>query len=231
MNDKEKWENIEEYNGYYQISNYGNVRSLDRDIKYKDMRIYNYKGNSKALVKTGNGYLCVSLSKESETLVFFVHRLVGKYFVDGYFKGAVINHKDKNPLNNHHSNLEWCTQRWNVQHGAGWNKNKEIEVKKLLEKLYIEQQKTSLEIANLLNVSDRTVIRYLRQLGLEIRKSSYKDKTPIKVFNQKTREFVGSYESQHECARILGVDVRNISAVLKNKRKSCSGYYFEYVGV
>lgn len=43
-----------------------------------------------------------------------VHRLVAKYFVSGYFEGAVVNHKDGNNRNNHASNLEWVTQRDNI---------------------------------------------------------------------------------------------------------------------
>ena len=50
---------------------------------------------------------------------FRIHRLVAKYFVDGYFEGAVVNHKDGNKLNNHYSNLEWVTQQDNIKHYYG----------------------------------------------------------------------------------------------------------------
>lgn len=226
----EKWENIRGYEGYYQVSNYGNVRSLDRSIKYSDGRNYNYEGQMLMPVKDNHDYLWVGLTKNSITINFSIHRLVGEYFLDGYFEGAVINHKDRNSLNNHHSNLEWCTQRWNVQHGKGWHRSKEEEVKESLKELYVNDKKTTLEIAELLKISDRTVRKYLKQLGIKIEKALMDKKTPIKAFDKMTNEFIGEYESQQECARKLGIDVRNINAVLKNKRKSCKGYYFKYIG-
>lgn len=59
-------------------------------------------------------YLSVHLSKGNKVTTREIHRLVGKYFVDGYFEGAVIDHKDRNKHNNDCENLEWVTQRENI---------------------------------------------------------------------------------------------------------------------
>lgn len=230
MSSKEMWKDIKEYEGYYQISNHGNVRSLDRRVKYSDGRNYYYKGRMLTQTKDNHGYLWARLTKGSKSINFSTHRLVGEYFLEGHFEGAVINHRDGNPLKNYYSNLEWCTQGWNVQHGKGWHRSKEKEVKESLKYLYVNEKKTTLEIAKLLNISDRTVRKYLKQLGIKMEKALMDKKTHIKAFDKKTNEFIGEYESQHECARKLDIDVRNINAVLKNKRKSCKGYYFKYIG-
>jgi len=84
----------------YEISNYGNVRSL----KY---------GKIKEVKKCLRGeYLRVTLGNKN----FTVHRLVGLYFSDGYFEGAILNHLDGNKLNNYYKNFEWCTHSKNLKH-------------------------------------------------------------------------------------------------------------------
>jgi hypothetical protein len=50
-----------------------------------------------------------------------VHRIVAKYFCEGYFDGAVVNHKDCNKLNNNADNLEWCTSSYNTRHAYANN--------------------------------------------------------------------------------------------------------------
>lgn len=64
--------------------------------------------------KSSNGYLYVDLSKNHTAKRFAIHRLVAKHYCGGYFEGAVVNHKDANVTNNHYTNLEWVTQKENV---------------------------------------------------------------------------------------------------------------------
>ena len=59
-------------------------------------------------------YLSIVLCKNDVKTTYMVHRLVGKYFVDGYFEGAIIDHIDRNKHNNHYTNLRWTTQQVNV---------------------------------------------------------------------------------------------------------------------
>ena len=73
----------------------------------------------------GNGYLHFVLSKNGKQKTFYIHRLVGMAFQDicgEWFDGAVINHKDENPLNNAASNLEWCSRSYNTKYGNSMNK-------------------------------------------------------------------------------------------------------------
>ena len=116
MFDDEIWKDIYfvqngiewDYRGLYAVSNYGRVKSF-HDGKEKIMKSF----------ITGKGYLNVELSKDGKGRKFKIHRLVAFMFLtDSYFDGAVVNHKDENKENNHVSNLEWCTQEYNVNYGT-----------------------------------------------------------------------------------------------------------------
>ena len=114
----EIWRNIDEYEGLYQISNCGNVKSLSRKMIFVDGRNYNFKDK---ILKPGlskNGYLTVSLNKNKNSKTFYVHRLVSKYFVENENGYNFVNHKDENKINNNYSNLEWCTRDYNNSYGS-----------------------------------------------------------------------------------------------------------------
>ena len=120
--DKEVWKDIIGYEGLYQVSNFGNVRSLN----------YNgTKGNIRILTPLHNyGYLCVHLSKDGFTKTVRIHRLVLEAFIPNPDNLPVINHKDENKTNNfvwvnddgsidpEKSNLEWCTVAYNISYGT-----------------------------------------------------------------------------------------------------------------
>lgn len=91
---------------YYTIDELGNVFSYHNNRKTK----------LKGFVNRG-GYVYVDLCHNNHKERKAVHRLVAEYFVDGYFVGAVVNHKDGNPENNNAQNLEWITQRENIHKG------------------------------------------------------------------------------------------------------------------
>lgn len=102
----EIWKDIAGYEGKYQVSNYGQVKSLN----------YNRTGREQLLKQhsVSTGYCQVNLWKNGEHKMHYVHRLVAEAFVSGYEEGLVVNHIDESKTNNHHSNLEWVTQRQNT---------------------------------------------------------------------------------------------------------------------
>jgi hypothetical protein len=113
---KKEWKDIKGYKGYYQISNYGNIKSLDRIIKTKHGILQKFKGRNRILSPNAKGYLQLDLTKNGKSTKIQVHILVGKHFVKGYKKGFDINHKKGNKLDNRASQLEWCTRQQNIQH-------------------------------------------------------------------------------------------------------------------
>lgn len=106
-----------DYRGKYQVSNLGNVRSLN----------YHKKGNIQVLKprKDSGGYLQVCLCKNGKNKNCRVHRLVGYMFLenDSPTIKTLINHKDENKKNNNVNNLEWCTPKYNAQYS---NSGKEL---------------------------------------------------------------------------------------------------------
>lgn len=104
----EIWKDIEDYEGLYQISNYGRVKSLD----------YNHTGRVKELAPRANrgGYLYINLYNKGIRKTHVIHRLVARAFIDNPNDYPVVNHKDCNKQNNHASNLEWCTISQNTKH-------------------------------------------------------------------------------------------------------------------
>lgn len=100
---------IEDFEDYY-INNIGEVYS------YKD-GWRTRKGWKKLKPWLHNNYLNITLVKCGKRSNYSIHRLVAKYFVDGYKEGLVVNHIDGNTLNNNANNLEWTTQQDNIIKG------------------------------------------------------------------------------------------------------------------
>lgn len=101
---KEIWKEIKEYEGLYQISNLGRVKSL---ITNKIL-----KGNKNA------EYNYVCLRKDGKQKIKKIHRLVAEAFIPNPNNYLCINHKDENKLNNKSDNLEWCTKIYNNNYGT-----------------------------------------------------------------------------------------------------------------
>lgn len=121
MRNKEVWIDISGYEGMYQVSNLGNVRSVSRKIINRGC-VQQIKGR---VLKQGNrgGYLYVILSKNGKIKSFSIHQLVAKHFIPNPQNKPQVNHLDENPLNNNYSNLAWVTSKENNNYG---NRNKRV---------------------------------------------------------------------------------------------------------
>lgn len=113
----EEWKEIKDFKGYY-ISNYGNVKSIDRTICRTDGRIIKYKGKQKRLFNNPNGYLETTLSIHHKNYSVYPHKLVAEYFLEKpkTNEKLIVNHKDGNKHNNKYTNLEWTTYSENITH-------------------------------------------------------------------------------------------------------------------
>lgn len=99
----EKWKSIEKYNGLYEISSYGRVKSL---ITNKILKAH----------RPSVGYYKVALYMRGDGKTFTIHRLVAKEFIPNNKNKPCVNHKDGDKTNNCVENLEWCTYKENSQH-------------------------------------------------------------------------------------------------------------------
>lgn len=104
---KEIWKDKKDYEGHYQVSNCGRVKS----IKFGKERILKP-------FTDGRGYLYVNLCKNNKQKTYKVHRLVAEAFLPNPNNLPMINHRDENKSNNSVNNLEWCDVKYNNTYGT-----------------------------------------------------------------------------------------------------------------
>src|SRR5699024_6100473 len=112
----EIWKDINGYEGIYQVSSLGRVRSLDRTLLNKNNIEYKVKGKIRKISCTGKGYQKIQLSKEGNSKNFSIHRLVAQAFIPNPENLPIVNHIDGNKTNNHIGNLEWVSSNENMNH-------------------------------------------------------------------------------------------------------------------
>lgn len=113
----EIWKDIEGYEGLYQVSNLGRVKSLSRHCPSKGGSIRRVQERQLRFKTDRYGYLCLGLNNAGKTH-FTVHRLVAAAFIPNPDLKPCVNHIDGVKTNNHIDNLEWCTVRENSIHAV-----------------------------------------------------------------------------------------------------------------
>ncbi len=166
----ERWKDIKDYEGLYQISDYGRVKSFKR------------KGNTCTHIKkvrmNKQGYLYTNLHKNNKTKSFKIHRLVCEHYITKQENKIWVNHKDGNKLNNCVDNLEWCTPSENATHAFKnnlrfvWNKGKRFSETKINKKVnqydldgkFIKTWNCIAEASEYYNVSSSCIIRVCKKI-------------------------------------------------------------------
>lgn len=100
----EVWKDVKGYEGYYQVSNAGRIKSV------------RYNKISYGVKDCSTGYMRYVLQMNKIKKVCYVHRLVAGAFLQNPDNLPQVNHKDENKTNNHVDNLEWCTQSYNMKY-------------------------------------------------------------------------------------------------------------------
>lgn len=117
----EEWRDIKGYEGLYQVSNLGRVKSLARHKKNRG-KLQKVEETIRIPTVEKNGYARVDLSKDGKRKMYCVHRLVAEAFVPNCENKPQVNHIDENRSNNNANNLEWVTNKENCNYGTH-NKN------------------------------------------------------------------------------------------------------------
>ncbi|MDM5434391.1 NUMOD4 domain-containing protein [Bacillus hominis] len=118
-NELEVWKDIEDYEGKYQVSSLGRVKSLDRIVRHSGNHERIQHGKIlKLTLNSVSGYLQVGLYLEGKVKKYNVHRLVAETFINNPGNKPEVNHIDENKTNNTVINLEWCTRKENENHGT-----------------------------------------------------------------------------------------------------------------
>ena len=117
---KEEWRDVPNYEGLYQVSNLGRVRSMSHEVRTAKhgtgLRMTD--GIILSPFKSSHGYLFVGLNKNNQNKKFSIHRLVAMAFIPNPNNYPCVNHKDEVKDNNVVSNLEWCDKSYNALYGS-----------------------------------------------------------------------------------------------------------------
>lgn len=164
----EIWKDIQGYEGFYQVSNLGRIKSFVgyNGHIYVDrvMMLNPYKQ------KAGKNYLrsVVKLKKLGVPKEYKVHQLVAKAFIPNPQNYKVINHLDGNPLNNIVDNLEWCTQKHNIQHSI--DEGRTIRTINTIDRdtmvALLNNGYTYDEISEMLGIAKATVFNYIKKFNI-----------------------------------------------------------------
>ena len=160
---EEIWKDIKGYEGLYQVSTLGRVRSLDHIATKKGQGEHHYKGRVLKYWINKYGYCNIGLSHPITKKVthYRVHRLVAFAFVEGYAGDKDVNHIDENKQNNRSDNLEWVSRKQNINHGThnaratGHNKRKILQF--TLDGIFVKEWDSMVSAAKSVGVSKNSI--------------------------------------------------------------------------
>ena len=153
---REEWRPVDGHEGLYEVSNMGNMKSLN----------YKRTGKEKILKlrKNRDGYLVVSLCKEGAMKSYYVHRIVATAFLENPEGYTEINHIDQDKTNNKVDNLEWCSRSYNCNYGT---RNKRM-AEKLTNNPKISKPVIAIDMRTGLIVEFASVHEAERETGINI---------------------------------------------------------------
>lgn len=187
----EIWKPIAGYEGLYEVSNLGRVKSIERYTEYKNCKSTHRIGiKSKVNGRVVKGLICcgyhyVGLAKEGVRKNYRVHRLVAMTFIPNPNNLPIINHKDENRLNNSVDNLEWCTQKYNANYGnarkklsESLTKNRGVKVvQKNREGQVIAEYKSIIEASRATGIPDENINKVVHKKYDKQRNGKYYKRT------------------------------------------------------
>lgn len=126
----EIWKDIRGMEGFYQVSNLGRIKALERIIQRKNRGLLKIKEHFVKGSKDTKGYLQLDANINGKRVIKFIHRLVAEAFIENPFNYPQVNHKDGNKENNNVANLEWVTVEENIHHAWANQLNKPLQGEK-----------------------------------------------------------------------------------------------------
>lgn len=247
---KEFWKDIENFEGKYQVSNKGRIKSLPRDVLCSNGKVLPVKEHILKPKVTINGYLMVVLRLNNKSYYRNIHRLVAQAFIPNPDNLPEVNHIDEDKTNNKVDNLEWCTSKYNSNYGK---RNIKISSKlKYKSKYKVAQYDMQGNLVNVFNNSREVIDVFgthvydcctdkLHTLKGYIFRYVSENNIPknimVKRGTTSSREvlaydikgnLIGTFKSINKAALALDVDASSISRVCKGKQKYTKGYVFKY---
>lgn len=205
---KEVWKDIEGYEGLYQVSNIGRVRSLDKEIKTYNGGSYINKGKIiNGSIAKSEGYLRVTLVKDRKNTIKKIHRLVAEAFIPNPENKPCVDHINTIRDDNRVENLRWVTYEENMNNP-------------------LTKQKISK-----INTGEGNPFYGKKHTEESLKKISESGKGRIPTNRKKIIcvELNRVFDSIAEAGRELNIGSQNICKVLKGERNTCGGYHWEYI--
>jgi hypothetical protein len=245
---EEIWKDIKGFEGRYQVSNMGRVRSLDMLVN-NGAGSYIRKGMLlHPSMNKGKGYLRISFSDGHRNYKHYeIHRLVALHFVPGYKKGLVVNHIDENKLNNRVDNLEWCTYQYNLNYSdvIAWKRRPVYQY--TMEGDFIVKHKCCADIEKMFGTYRGAMVHimYESKTGIwngyrwsfeprtkeqweQIAKTYKSSRKPVAQYNEQGKE-IARFKTAKEASEKFGVSVTAISNCCHGKTKHSAGYIWKYL--
>lgn len=230
----EVWKDVVGYEGFYQVSNLGNVKSFAREVPYKTYGTWKMRtvpGRIMKPYKNESGYLLVTLTKPDSRKLCKVHRIVAEAFIENPESKRCVNHKDGNKENNCVENLEWVTYSENMHHAAdnelwvSWNKGKHPEGRPRS-----DETRRKISEANIgkAHHTQKHTEETKRKIS-EILKGKMTGAEHPRAKTVKCVETGVIYSCVAEAERFTGVKHSHICSVCTGKRKSAGKLHWEYV--
>lgn len=225
--ENEVWKDIPDYEGLYQVSNLGRIKSLN----------FNKTGKEKIMKpRTGNRYYMIALWKNGIRKDYLLHRIVAETFIPNTENKPFINHKDENCFNNSINNLMWCTHKENMNWGTRNERISKANKGKVIPKNIREKISKS----NKGKKISEEQKEYLRKIRTGI-KLTEEHKKKISISNKgKTAKKVNQYDlngnfiKQWDCILDFYKSINktknnsSVSSCCKGKYKTAYGYKWKY---
>ena len=178
----EIWKDINGYVGYYQISNLGNVKSIEKTIfkktplNQKTKTKYTYKERILKNKYDKDGYCMIMLSKKGKIKNHRIHRLVAMAFLENKTDCKIVNHKNEIKTDNNVLNLEWCTVKYNTNYGNGILKRAKTQGKPVIYETETEKKEyySIGNAAKCTNTVPSTIYRYVNNIGNSVNNKYWK---------------------------------------------------------
>lgn len=141
---EEQWKPVKGYEGIYEVSSLGRVRSLEHKARHKSRSgnefMVMYKGRIRKPFTNDMGRQSLILKKDGKPHQHRVHRLVAEAFIPNPDNLPEVNHKDENPSNNRVDNLEWCTRDYNLRYGTAIMRIRNTQLKRANAVLQLDKE-------------------------------------------------------------------------------------------